>query len=78
MTSETLEKTANILIIGSGGREYAIGLSLIKNNKGNCGASLYCCATNNNIGLINICEEIEVGDIMDLIIKNGELHLKKM
>jgi len=65
MTSETLEKTENILIIGSGGREYAIGLSLIKNNKGNCGASLYCCATNNNIGLINICEEIEVGDIMD-------------
>jgi phosphoribosylamine--glycine ligase len=51
----------NILIIGSGGREYAVGLKLSQENN----TQIYYCASNYNPGCLKICEDIEVGDLSD-------------
>ena len=54
----------NILVLGSGGREYAICQSLVKteNNK------IYCLGTNANPGIIEMCQGFNmIGDIENIL-----------
>lgn len=51
----------NVLVIGSGGREYVIGNSLIKNKDVN----LYYYGTHSNYGCINISKQLVIGNITD-------------
>ncbi len=52
----------NILIIGSGAREHAITRALDRSKKDKC---LYCLATNLNPGIVELCDEILIGNIND-------------
>ena len=58
-----------ILIVGSGAREHAIARSIIKTQIDH---KLFCIASNKNPGIINICDELILGDIenADFIVEN--------
>ena len=59
-----------ILIVGSGAREHAITRSIRKTQIDH---KLFCIASNKNPGIINICDELILGDIedVDFIVKNA-------
>ena len=59
-----------ILIVGSGAREHAIARSI---NKTQIDHQLFCIASNKNPGIMNICDELILGDIenVDFIVKNA-------
>ena len=59
-----------ILIVGSGAREHAIARSI---NKTQINHQLFCIASNKNPGIMNICDELILGDIenVDFIVENA-------
>ena len=59
-----------ILIVGSGAREHAITRSISKTQIDH---KLFCIASNKNPGIINICDELILGDIedADFIVENA-------
>ena len=59
-----------ILIVCSGAREHAIARSI---NKTQIDHQLFCIASNKNPGIMNICDELILGDIenVDFIVKNA-------
>jgi len=52
----------NILLIGSGGREYAIAKCITKTSNN---YKLFCYGTNNNPGIIPLCEDMIIGEMKD-------------
>ena len=59
-----------ILIVGSGAREHAIARSISKTQIDH---QLFCIASNKNPGIMNICDELILGDIenVDFIVENA-------
>ena len=63
-----------ILIVGSGAREHAIARSI---NKTQIDHQIFCIASNKNPGIMNICNELILGDIEDVdFIQNLEIEFE--
>ena len=52
----------NILIIGSGAREHAIARAIDASNRQK---NVFCIASNLNPGIVELCDELIVGDFND-------------